>query len=86
MNAIRHILAPLSCLILLTACASEPVNKPVEATHAGSGAENAALRKMVGCGSEEVLVCVEASCKPENYTCTAKSDIRRMFGNGNRPY
>ena len=76
MNIGRNVFLPL---IFLAACASEPVNKPVEAVDRGSGAEMAELRRVKGCTEDQVLVCMETTCNPENYACAEGSGVRRMF-------
>ena len=79
MHAIRHILVSAMCLSVLAACALEPVNKPVEAVHRGSGEEIAELRRQTGCSEGEVLVCIQMNCMPENYACADPRAVRRMF-------
>ena len=43
-------------------------------------AEQAA--KLLGCGDDDVAVCIQTSCELEEYYCTEREDVRKMFKAG----
>jgi len=72
----KQITLLMACLVALAACAgSEPVNPSGEA-------RIEEIAKSIGCTSDEVAVCIEVDCKPEDYYCAAREDVRKMFKAG----
>ncbi len=64
---------PVACL---AACASsEPNYHPREPTAAE-------VAKLIGCGSEEVALCIEVNCELEEWRCADRNDVRDMFKAG----
>ena len=60
----------------LAACASsEPNYHPREPTAAE-------VAKLIGCGSEEVALCIEINCELEEWRCADRTDVRDMFKAG----
>ena len=40
------------------------------------------IARALGCKSEEVAVCIDVDCKPEEFYCADRNDIREMLGAG----
>lgn len=73
MSAVRNTLLGSLCLAVLAACATgETVDRRYEP-------DVGEIRRMLGCGSDQVAVCIEVNCEPADYVCAARGDFRDMF-------
>ena len=64
------------CLISLTACAS---SEPYEHEREPSASEAA---KLLGCHSDEVAMCIEDTCEPEDWYCASRGEMRDILESG----
>jgi hypothetical protein len=40
------------------------------------------IAKTIGCRQDEVAICIEVNCEPEEYYCTNRGDVQDMFKAG----
>lgn len=63
----------LPCVLALAACATgEPVERE-------SRPDNEQIANELGCAADEVAICVDINCEPDDYVCAEKGEMRRLF-------
>lgn len=40
------------------------------------------IAQELGCTSDQMPVCIEVNCEPEDYRCADRGDVRDLFGAG----
>ena len=40
------------------------------------------IAELIGCRPDEVAVCIEVNCEPDQYACTNRGDVKDMFKAG----
>jgi len=66
-------LLPLLCLLQLGACATEETrDRPPEI-----GDE--AISQQIGCTEDQVAICIDVDCGPDDWACADRSSLRDMF-------
>jgi hypothetical protein len=40
------------------------------------------IAREIGCTSEEVAICIGVNCEPEDFYCTNRADVRKLFKAG----
>ena len=73
MRSARDIVLLLAGFALLQGCAT---GKPEELR---SAPEVTKMHEQLGCRSDEVAVCIDVDCEPEDYVCTRRTDFRDAF-------
>ncbi len=73
MRKILPTLLPMLCLATLSACATEEVlDQPPEL-----GGEQISQR--LGCTEDQVAICIDVDCGPDDWACTDRASLREMF-------
>lgn len=73
MHARLAILLQSSSLIMLAACATGGPDDGMQDTQAD------AMSVELGCGPNQIAVCVDNICEPEDYVCAERDGLRDMF-------
>ena len=40
------------------------------------------IARELGCGGDEVAVCIDVNCEPEEFQCVPRNDVKRFFKAG----
>ena len=63
----------LTACVVLSACASS------EQTKALTQVDAKEIAAAAGCSRDEVAVCIEIDCQPEEYRCAPRADVLSLF-------
>jgi len=73
----------LFCLTALVACATgEPANRqsePAMEERAMAEPDMEEIRRALGCSSDQVAICIDADCEPDEYVCGENVELRNLF-------
>ena len=76
MNASKKLLVSAVCIVGLAACAS------TKSTDRDRDPDISQIAELIGCRPDEVAVCIEVNCEPDQYACTNRGDVKDMFKAG----
>ena len=74
MGKMRGHISLLLCLAVLGACATPA---PVDRQREPRVDE---IARALGCAADQVAVCIEVNCEPQDYVCAARGDVKELFG------
>lgn len=73
MYKMQNISALLLCVSALFACASsEPPDR-----QSAPGIEE--IKRALGCSLDEIAVCVDVNCEPDDYVCADKASVQDLL-------